>query len=73
MGFAAILTLLSVVLELTFKTDSWSHGIGYSDIYLYLGASLEDLSPEPWLITSCLLLTVAIALSMGVYRAVKFK
>ena len=73
MGFAVTLTLLSVILELTFKTDSWSHGIGYSDIYLYLGAGLEDLSPEPWLITSSLLLTAAIALAMAVYRAVKFK
>ena len=73
LGFAGGLTVLSVGLELASKTMSSSHGIGYSDLYLYFGAELEDLSKEPWLITSSLILSAAVALAMAIYRTVKFR
>ena len=65
--------LLSLILEVGFKTFCSHQGVGYSDIYLYLGAGLEDLNEEPWLITSSLILTAAIAVAMGVHRIVKLK
>ena len=67
------LTLLSVLLEIAFKTASSSHGIGYSDLYLYYGAELkmEDFNDEPWALISSLTLSGAIAMTMVVYRIVK--
>ena len=73
LGFAGGLTVLSVGLELASKTASSSHGVGYSTLYLYFGARLEDLNREPWLLTSSLILSVGIAVAMGVYRTAKFR
>ena len=79
LGFAGGLTFLSVGLELASKISSSSdglepwHGLGYSNIYLYFGAELEDLSEEPWAITSSLILSAALAVAMAIYRTLKLR
>ena len=71
-GMAALATLISVGFEIGFKTYQNLGHIGRLAVFLYLGALEEDLSIGPWFLYCTLPYICLYALSLVVYRTVKY-
>ena len=72
-GMAALATLVSVGFEMVFKSYHNLSHIGGLAVFLYLGAEEKDLNPDPWFIYCTLPYICLYALSLSVYRIVKYR
>ena len=69
---AGLATFVSVGFEIGFKTYHNLKHTGGLAVFLYLGAEEKDLNPNPWFIYCTSPYICLYALSLLVYRTVKY-
>ena len=69
---SALATLISVGFEIGFKTCKNLGHIARVAVFLYLGAAEDDLNPNPWFMYCTLPCICLYALSLLVYKTVKY-